>query len=71
MKKLTNKSWKTNIVALFGAIIAVVALLLVFMEKATLEQAAMYTGGLSTILQTISSYLSKDKDASHTYTIKK
>jgi uncharacterized membrane protein len=62
----TNKSPNTNMVAIFGAIIVIVALVLVFLDKATLTEASTFVGGLGMILTIINSYLSKDKNASHT-----
>ncbi len=60
-----SKSWRTNIVALAGAIILVVGLILAIIDKDTFSEVIISAGVLALILQVISSYLVKDAKATH------
>jgi len=63
----SNKSWRTNIIALLGVIIIFTGIILVFLGKASFTEVLTAGGGLALVLSTINGYLSKDKQASHTY----
>ena len=71
MEKYLGKSWRTTLIGIFGALLVVSCLLLVFLEKATLSEAATFGGGLSALLLTISSFLNKDAKASHSKELQK
>jgi len=57
---MKSKSYKTTLVGVFGMILMIIAMLLVYFEKATLTDVGTFGGVLSPILLAIATYFAKD-----------
>jgi membrane-associated phospholipid phosphatase len=59
---MKNTSYKTTIVGIFGFIILIIALALVYFEKATFTEVAAGLGFITTFLTGLLALLAKDAD---------
>lgn len=59
---MKNRSWKTNLVALFGCGILAIMIVLVYLKTITINDMFAGLGALGTFLTIILGFLSKDKD---------
>lgn len=59
---MKNISWKTTLVGIFGMIIFILALLLVYFEKATFTEVATGLSFITPFLLGLLGILTKDKD---------
>jgi membrane-associated phospholipid phosphatase len=59
---MKNTSYKTTIVGIFGFIILIMALALVYFEKATFTEVAAGLGFITTFLTGLLALLAKDAD---------
>ena len=59
---MKNTSWKTSAVGLFGFIVLLISLILVYFEKATFTEIAAGLGFITTFLTGLLALLAKDAD---------
>lgn len=57
-----KKSWMTNLVGYFGAIIIIASLVLVYLGKVDYTDVLAAGSGLGVILSTLNGFLAKDSD---------
>jgi len=57
-----DNSWKTTLISIFGAIILIVAFLLVFLGKASFSEVGSALGAIGVFLAMIGFWFTKDKD---------
>ena len=63
----SEKSWRTNAVAILVSLIVIVTLILKVMEELTTDEMLTVWGGTAIVSNVLLGILSKDKQASHTY----
>lgn len=54
------RNWKTNLVAIIGVIILLIAMLLVYFGKTTLTEVGQFLGPIAVFLGIILGFVSKD-----------
>ena len=63
--KEVSKSWRTTAVAFIGLVCALFIIVLVFLDKITMQDAALGLASVATFLGVINGILGKDAKATH------